>query len=81
MPDTFSALTIAALFMRLAQVERAIRDSDPLFVQDGDQDALNPRLIDLAAEEQAICDELARRRAGLQAEMQARLLSLQRTSH
>jgi hypothetical protein len=63
-------------FRELAQVERKIRDCDPLFVSVGNHDALSPQLIELAAREQQICDELARRRAGLQGELKARLQAM-----
>jgi len=73
MADTLTALTIAELFKELTRVEQAIRDCDPLFHPVGDHAALSPRLIDLAVQEQEICDELARRRAGLRVELESRL--------
>jgi hypothetical protein len=69
MADTLTALTIAELFQELTRVERAIRDCDPLFQPVGDHAALSPRLIDLAVQEHEICNELARRRAGLRVEL------------
>ena len=77
MLDMLSRATIGELFSELAQVERKIRDCDPLFVSVGSQAALSPQLIELAAQEQQICDELARRRAGLRVELQDRLLAMQ----
>ena len=77
MLDMLSGATIGELFRELAQVERRIRDCDPLFVSVDSQAALSPQLIELAAQEQQICDELARRRAGLRVELQARLLAMQ----
>ena len=69
--------TIGELLRELAQVERKIRDCDPLFVAVGSHDALSPELIELAAREQQICDELARRPAGLRVELTARLQATQ----
>jgi hypothetical protein len=77
MLDMLSGATIGELFKELAQVERKIRDCDPLFVSVGSHAALSPQLIELAAREQQICDELARRRAGLRVERDARLLAMQ----
>jgi hypothetical protein len=77
MLDRLSGSTIGELFSELAQVERKIRDCDPLFVSVSSHVALSPRLIELAAMEQQICDELARRRADLRVEMEARLLAMQ----
>ena len=77
MLDMLSGATIGELFTELAQVERKIRDCDPLFVSVGSHAALSPQLIELAAQEQQICDELARRRAGLRVERDARLLAMQ----
>ena len=71
-----SGATIGELFRELAQVERKIRDCDPLLVS-LDHAALSPQLIELAAREQQICDELARRRAGLRVDLEARLLAMQ----
>jgi len=76
MPDMLSGATIRELFKELAQVERKIRDYDPLFVAVGGEAALSPQLIELTAKERLICDELARRRAGLRAELDARLLAM-----
>jgi hypothetical protein len=69
--------TIGELFSELAQVERKIRDYDPLLVSVRGHDALSPELIELVAREQQICDELARRRAGLRVELTARLQAMQ----
>ena len=77
MLDMLSRATIGELFSELAQVERKIRDCDPLFVSVGSQAALSPQLIELAAQEQQICDELARRRAGLRVDLEARVLAMQ----
>lgn len=77
MLDMLSGATIRDLFTELAQVERKIRDCDPLFVSVGSHAALSPRLIELAAQEQQICDELARRRAGLRVELEDRLWAMQ----
>jgi len=77
MLDMLSGATIGELFRELAQVERKIRDCDPLFVSLGDHAALSPQLIELAAREQQICDEPARRRAGLRLDLEARLLAMQ----
>jgi hypothetical protein len=77
MLDMLSGATVRELFSELAQVEQKIRDCDPLFVTVGRQAAISPQLIELAAREQLICDELARRRAGLRAERDARLLAMQ----
>jgi hypothetical protein len=77
MLDMLSGATIGELFRELAQVERKIRDCDPLFVSLGNHAALSPQLIELAAREQQICDELARRRAGLRLDLEARLLAMQ----
>jgi len=77
MPDMLSGATIRELFKELAQVERKIRDCDPLFVAVGRHAGLSPQLIELAAREQRICDELARRRAGLRGELDARLRAMQ----
>jgi hypothetical protein len=77
MIDLLDGATIGELFRELARVERKIRDCDPLFVAVGSQDALSPELIELAAREQQICDELARRRAGLRVELTARLQAMQ----
>ena len=77
MLDMLSGATIRDLFTELAQVERKIRDCDPLFVSVGSHAALSPQVIELAAQEQQICDELARRRAGLRGELEDRLLAMQ----
>ena len=77
MLDMLSGATIGELFRELAQVERKIRDCDPLFVSVGRHAALSPQVIELAAQEQQICDELARRRAGLRVERDARLMAMQ----
>jgi hypothetical protein len=77
MLDVLSGATIGELFRELAQVEREIRDCDPLFVSVDSHAALSPQLIELAAREQQICDELARRRAGLRGDLEARLLAMQ----
>ena len=77
MLDMLSGATIGELFRELAQVERKIRDCDPLFVSVGMHAAISPELIELAAQEQQICDELARRRDGLRVERDARLLAMQ----
>ena len=77
MLDMLSGATIGELFRELAQVERKIRDCDPLFVSVGSHAALSPQVIELAAREQQICDELARRRAGLRGELEDRLLAMQ----
>jgi hypothetical protein len=77
MLDMLSGATIGELFRELAQVERKIRDCDPLFVSVDSHAALSPQLIELAAREQQICDELARRRAGLRGDLEARLLAMQ----
>jgi len=68
--------TIGELFRELAQVEREIRACDPLFVSVGSDSALSPQLLELAAEEQRICDELARRRAGLRTQLESRRLTM-----
>ena len=72
-----SGATIGELFTELAEVERKIRVCDPLFVSVGSHAALSPQVIELAAREQQICDELARRRAGLRVELETRLLAMQ----
>lgn len=77
MLDMLSNATIGELFRELAQVEQQIRDCDPLFVSAGNHAGLSPRLIELAAQEQKICDELARRRAGLRVDLEARILAMQ----
>jgi len=80
MLDMLSGATIGELIRELAQVERKIRDCDPLFVSARSHVALSPELTELtelAAREQQICDELARRRAGLRNDLQARLLAMQ----
>ena len=77
MLDMLSGVTIGELFRELAQVERKLRDCDPLFVSLGNHAALSPQLIELAAREQQICDELASRRAGLRVDLEARLLAMQ----
>ena len=69
--------TIGDLFRALARVEQKIRDCDPLFVSVGSSAAVSPQLLELAAEEQQICDELARRRADLRTQLEARLLAMQ----
>jgi hypothetical protein len=69
--------TIGDLFRALARVEQKIRDCDPLFVSVGSRAAVSPQLLELAAEEQLICDELARRRADLRTQLEARLLAMQ----
>jgi hypothetical protein len=76
MLDMLSGATIGELFRELAQVERQIRDCD-LFISLGDHAALSPQMIELAAREQQICDELARRRAGLRVDLEARLEAMQ----
>lgn len=81
MPDLLSALTIGELFIELALVERAIRDCDLRFIPVGDHAALNPDLIELASEEQEICDELARRRIGRRGGQGPRGLAMQGTHH
>ena len=77
MIDMLDGATIGELFRELARVERKIRDCDPLFVSVGSHAALSPQVIELAAREQQICDELARRRAGLRVELKARLQAMQ----
>jgi hypothetical protein len=52
MLDMLSGATIGELFRELAQVERKIRDCDPLFVSVDSHAALSPQLIELAAREQ-----------------------------
>jgi len=67
-----SQLTIAGLFKELSEVERAIRTCDPTLTCDGAHTRVNAQLIDLAAQEQQICDELARRRSALREQLRAR---------
>ena len=77
MLDMLRNATIGELFRELAQVEREIRGCDPLFVSTGSHTGLSPRLIELAAQQQQICDELARRRAGLRVDLEARIRATQ----
>ena len=76
MLDVLSNATIGGLFMKLAQLEQKIRECDPLLVAVGSEAADSPQLLAWAAEEQQICDELARRRSGLRAELESRLLAM-----
>ena len=65
-------LTIAGLFQELSAVEQAIRTCDPTFTRDGGHTKLTAQVIELAAREQHICDELARRRSTLRAQLRSR---------
>jgi len=77
MLDMLSTATIGGLFIQLAQLERKIRECDPLLVAAGSCAALSPQLLEWTAEEQQVRDELARRRAGLRTELESRLLAMQ----
>lgn len=72
MSADLTQLTIAGLFKELTEVEQAIRACNPTLTFDGVHTNVNSELIELAAQEQQICDELARRRSMLAGELQRR---------
>lgn len=73
MSADLTQLTIAGLFQELTEVEQAIRICDPTLTFDGVRSTVNAKLVDLAVQEQEICDELARRRGTLRQVLDARL--------
>lgn len=73
MSADLTQLTIAGLFKELTVVEQAIRACTPTLASDGVHTTVNVELIELAAQEQEICDELARRRRTLATELQLRI--------
>lgn len=72
MSADLTQLTIAGLFKELTAVEQAIRACSPTLTFDGVHSTVNARLVDLAAREQQICDELARRRSSLRQQLDSR---------
>lgn len=72
MSADLTQLTIAGLVQELTEVEQAIRVCSPTLTFDGVHTNVNSQLVELAAQEQQICGELARRRSILARQWQRR---------